>query len=66
KAILSKEKVGANNIIIMPAKEEANVLLRDVSELFQKYQSVKLIDLSLRIPTLDDVFLELTGSKLRD
>ena len=52
--------------ITLPADKDANQLLLQVSDLFQNFQHTRIYDLSLREPTLDDVFLELTGSKLRD
>ncbi|TFF85082.1 ABC transporter ATP-binding protein [Candidatus Heimdallarchaeota archaeon] len=66
KTEITKQLEQDNYYVLMPAQAEANKLLTDVSELFQDFPTVKLLDLSLRIPTLDDVFLELTGSKLRD
>ena len=52
--------------IVMPAKAQANQLLTEVSQIIQGLPSIALQDLSLRVPTLDDVFLEITGSTLRD
>lgn len=63
---ITLQKSENNYFVKMPAMSEANQLLLQVSELFQKFQQIKIYDLSLRTPTLDDVFLELTGSKLRD
>ncbi|MFX1251032.1 MAG: ABC transporter ATP-binding protein [Promethearchaeota archaeon] len=55
-----------NYHIVMPATGEANQLLAEVARIFQEFPKIGLKDLSLREPTLDDVFLELTGTKLRD
>ncbi|MFW9997017.1 MAG: ABC transporter ATP-binding protein [Candidatus Odinarchaeota archaeon] len=52
--------------VVMPAQKQPNQLLTEVSQVFKEFTAIKLEDLSLRVPTLDDVFLELTGSKLRD
>jgi ABC-2 type transport system ATP-binding protein len=51
---------------ILPARGKPNELLTAVSRVFRDFPQVDIRDLSLRIPTLDDVFLELTGSHLRD
>ncbi len=52
--------------LVLPAQGQANELLTKVSQVFREFPLVDLRDLSIRIPTLDDVFLELTGSRLRD
>ncbi|MHA2332208.1 MAG: ABC transporter ATP-binding protein [Candidatus Hodarchaeales archaeon] len=52
--------------VVLPAQKQPNQLLTEVSQIFKDFYAVTLEDLSLRVPTLDDVFLELTGSKLRD
>lgn len=51
---------------VLPARGQANELLTEVSRIFREFPQVNILDLSLRVPTLDDVFLELTGSHLRD
>ena len=50
---------------IIPAKEDPNALLTKVTQIMQK-TSTTLLDLVLTSPTLDDVFLQLTGKALRD
>mgnify|MGYP001386513200 CR=1 FL=1 len=52
--------------ISIPAKKKANVLLAEVAEIFNETDGVAIKDLQIRVPTLDDVFLKLTGKKLRD
>lgn len=52
--------------ITIPAKKRANSLLAEVAELFNETDGVTIKDLQIRVPTLDDVFLKLTGRKLRD
>ncbi|MFX0092720.1 MAG: ABC transporter ATP-binding protein [Candidatus Hodarchaeota archaeon] len=52
--------------IVMPATTNVNQLLPEVAKAFQEFPMINLRDLRVREPTLDDVFLELTGSKLRD
>jgi ABC-2 type transport system ATP-binding protein len=52
--------------ISIPAKKKANALLTEVSGMFNETEGVAIKDLQIRVPTLDDVFLKLTGKKLRD
>lgn len=52
--------------ITMPAQKAVNELLTEVSHIFRAFPQIQLNDLGVRIPTLDDVFLELTGVTLRD
>lgn len=50
----------------LPANKAANELLTEASQIFKVHTSVELLNVNIRVPTLDDVFLELTGSRLRD
>lgn len=60
-------ELGENSYnILIPADKQPNDLLTEVSRTLQGFPGMILMDLSLRVPTLDDVFLELTGTKLRD
>lgn len=52
--------------IALPAKKKANILLTEVSGIFNETEGIAIKDLQIRVPTLDDVFLKLTGKKLRD
>jgi hypothetical protein len=52
--------------ISLPAKKKANVLLAEVAEIFNETDGIVIKDLQIRVPTLDDVFLKLTGKNLRD
>ncbi len=52
--------------ISIPAKKKANILLTEVAEIFNETDGIAIKDLQIRVPTLDDVFLKLTGKKLRD
>ncbi len=52
--------------ISIPAKKKANILLTEVAEIFNETKGVTIKDLQIRVPTLDDVFIKLTGKKLRD
>ncbi|MFX1562745.1 MAG: ATP-binding cassette domain-containing protein [Promethearchaeota archaeon] len=62
----SESEMKGEFIFVLPARGEANELLTEVSHVFREFAQVNIQDLSLRVPTLDDVFLELTGSHLRD
>ncbi|MHA1449369.1 MAG: hypothetical protein ACTSP4_08120 [Candidatus Hodarchaeales archaeon] len=50
----------------MPANKQPYELLNEVSQILQSFPNIILKDLNIRVPTLADVFLELTGTKLRD
>jgi ABC-2 type transport system ATP-binding protein len=52
--------------LTLPADKPANELLTEASQIFKKHQNIELLNVNIRVPTLDDVFLELTGSRLRD
>lgn len=63
---ISKEPAAGIHLIKMPAKKEPNQLLTDVAQVFKETGHITIKHLQVRVPTLDDVFLELTGKKLRD
>jgi hypothetical protein len=63
--VISGEAEGRYQIAI-PAKKKASTLLAEVAEIFNETDGVSIKDLQIRVPTLDDVFLKLTGKKLRD
>lgn len=64
--VIAADKTENRYQISIPAKMKANVLLAEVAELFNETDGVAIKDLQIRVPTLDDVFLKLTGRKLRD
>lgn len=64
--IISEDKMKSRYRISIPAKKKASILLTDVTEIFNKTDGVVIKDLQIRVPALDDVFLKLTGKKLRD
>ncbi len=53
-------------LISIPARKKSNLLLTEVVEILNEINGVVIKDLQVRVPTLDDVFLKLTGKKLRD
>lgn len=65
-AVIAENKTENRYRISIPAKKKANKLLAEVAELFNETDGVTIKDLKIRVPTLDDVFLKLTGKKLRD
>lgn len=64
--VIAGDKAENRYLISIPAKKKANVLLTEVAELFNETDGVAIKDIQIRVPTLDDVFLKLTGRKLRD
>ncbi len=64
--VIDEEQMEGRYRISIPAKRKANILLTEVAELFNETDGVTIKDLEIRVPTLDDVFLALTGKKLRD
>jgi len=52
--------------VTIPAKIKANVLLTQVAGIFNATDGLTIRDLQVRVPTLDDVFLSITGKNLRD
>lgn len=64
--VISGDKTENRYHIYIPAKKKANILLTEVAEIFNETDGVAIKDLQIRVPTLDDVFLKLTGKKLRD
>jgi len=64
--VITEDKIEHRYQISIPAKKKANILLTEVAELFNETDGVTIKDLQIRVPTLDDVFLKLTGRKLRD
>jgi ABC-2 type transport system ATP-binding protein len=63
---ITKEPSSDIHLIKMPATKEPNQLLTDVAQVFKETGRIVIKSLQVRVPTLDDVFLELTGKKLRD
>lgn len=64
--VITQDKIENRYRIFIPAKKKSNLLLTDVAEIFNETDGVAIKDLQIRVPTLDDVFLKLTGKKLRD
>lgn len=64
--VITDNKTQNSYHISIPAKKKANKLLTDIAEILNETNSVIIKDLQIRVPTLDDVFLKLTGKKLRD
>ena len=53
--------------VSIPARRKINDLLIEISEIVKgREDELKIIDLTIREPTLADAFLELTGKQLRD
>ena len=65
-AVISEDKLTKRYLISIPAKKKSNILLTEVVGLFSEIDSLVIKDLQVRVPTLDDVFIKLTGKKLRD
>lgn len=63
---ITKEPSSDIHLIKMPATKEPHQLLADVAQVFKETGRIVIKSLQVRVPTLDDVFLELTGKKLRD
>jgi ABC-2 type transport system ATP-binding protein len=63
---ITKEPSSDIHLIKMPATKEPHQLLTDVAQVFKETGRIVIKSLQVRVPTLDDVFLELTGKKLRD
>lgn len=64
--VIAQDKTENRYRISIPAKKRANILLTEVAEIFNETDGVVIKDLQIRVPTLDDVFIKLTGKKLRD
>jgi len=64
--VIAGDETAKRYQISIPAKKKANVLLTEVTGLFNEIDSVTIKDLQIKVPTLDDVFIKLTGKKLRD
>jgi len=64
--VITQDKIENRYRIFIPAKKKSNLLLTDVAEILNETDGVAIKDLQIRVPTLDDVFLKLTGKKLRD
>ncbi len=53
--------------VSIPARKKINNLIVEISEIVKgREDELKIIDLTIREPTLADAFLELTGKRLRD
>ena len=50
----------------IPAHEKPNVLLTDVITIFNGVETLAIKDIQVKVPTLEDVFISLTGKTLRD
>ena len=50
----------------VPAHAKPNVLLTDIITIFNGVESLSVKDVQVKVPTLEDVFITLTGKKLRD
>ncbi len=64
--VIAEGKTESRYQISIPEKKKANRLLTEVAEIFNETDGVTIKDLQIRVPTLDDVFLKLTGKNLRD
>ncbi|HRX57792.1 MAG TPA: ABC transporter ATP-binding protein [Eubacteriales bacterium] len=64
--VITQQKCPNRYRVYIPAKKKPNLLLTDVAEIFNETEGLVIKDLQVRVPTLDDVFLKLTGKKLRD
>lgn len=64
--VITEDKSEGRYRVFIPAKKKSNLLLTDVAEIFNETDGITIKDLQIRVPTLDDVFLKLTGKKLRD
>lgn len=65
-AVIAGDETESRYHISIPAKKKANILLTEVAEIFNGTDGIAIKDLQVRVPTLDDVFIKLTGKKLRD
>lgn len=63
---ITEEKSAKIYQISIPAKKKANILLTEVTGIFNETEGIIIKDLQIRVPTLDDVFIKLTGKNLRD
>ncbi len=63
---ITQLEIDDHYLVSLPANVEANQLLTEFSQTIQTFSDLSLINLNVRTPTLDDVFLELTGTKLRE
>lgn len=52
--------------VTIPAHKKSNILLTDVIAIFNQVSSLVIKDIQVKVPTLEDVFIALTGKKLRD
>jgi ABC-2 type transport system ATP-binding protein len=64
--VITDDTVVGRYHISIPAKKKSNFLLTDVAGIFTETDGITIKDLQIRVPTLDDVFIKLTGKKLRD
>jgi ABC-type multidrug transport system ATPase subunit len=52
--------------VIVPTHKKPNVLLTDIITIFNQMHSLSIKDIQVKVPTLEDVFIALTGKNLRD
>ncbi len=65
-AQVEKENYSDDYNVAVPAHAKPNVLLTDVIRIFNDTDGLEIKDIQVKVPTLEDVFITLTGKTLRD
>lgn len=60
------DKFSGTYRVVIPAHVKPNILLTDIVTIFNQVNSLVIKDIQVKVPTLEDVFIVLTGKKLRD
>ena len=63
---LEKDSFSGLYSVSVPAHAKPNVLLTDIIRIFGGVDTLAIKDIQVKVPTLEDVFISLTGKKLRD
>jgi ABC-2 type transport system ATP-binding protein len=66
KAEIEKDRFSGLYHVQIPAHKKPNVLLTDIISIFGDVESLAIKDIQVKVPTLEDVFISLTGKNLRD
>ena len=65
-AQVEKDAFSDHYSVTVPAHAKPNVLLTDVIRIFNDVDGLEIKDIQVKVPTLEDVFITLTGKTLRD
>ena len=63
---ITSDKFSNKYYVTVPAHKKPNILLTEIITIFNQMNSLSIKDIQVKVPTLEDVFIALTGKKLRD